>query len=43
MRLLLDEMFTGLKDHFTILGWEAITVEDAFLKGADDKEIARYD
>lgn len=42
MRLLLDEMFTGLKDHFTLLGWEAITVEDAGLKGAGDKEIARY-
>lgn len=32
MKLLLDEMFTGLKDHFTILGWEAYTVDDSGLK-----------
>lgn len=41
-KLLLDEMFTGLKDHFTLLGWEAYTVEDVGLKGADDIGVARY-
>ncbi len=42
MKLLLDEMFTGYKDHFTILGWEAYTVDDAGLKGAGDMKVARY-
>lgn len=36
MKPLLDEMFIGLKDHFTLLGWEAYTVEDAGLKGTDE-------
>jgi len=39
MKLLLDEMFAGLKEFFEILGWEAITVQEAGLQGAKDKEI----
>ena len=42
MKLLLDEMFAGLKEFFEILGWEAITVQEAGLKGAKDKEIVEY-
>ena len=42
MKLLLDEMFAGLKEFFEILGWEAITVQEAGLQGAKDKEIVEY-
>ena len=39
MKLLLDEMFAGLKEFFEILGWKVITVQEAGLQGAKDKEI----
>jgi len=42
MELLLDEMFAGLKEFFEILGWKVITVQEAGLKGAKDKEIVEY-
>ncbi len=42
MRLLLDEMYTGLKEYFEILGWDVLTVHDAGLKGAEDKKIIEY-
>ncbi|HEX69620.1 MAG TPA: hypothetical protein ENG10_04930 [Candidatus Bathyarchaeota archaeon] len=42
MKLLLDEMFAGLKEFFEILGWEVITVQEAGLQGAKDKEIVEY-
>ncbi len=42
MRLLLDEMFTGYKDHFEILGYSVQTVEDVGLKGSDDMKVSRY-
>ena len=42
MKLLLDEMFAGLKEFFEMLGWEAITVQEAGLQGAKDKEIVEY-
>ncbi|MEM3162619.1 MAG: DUF5615 family PIN-like protein [Candidatus Bathyarchaeia archaeon] len=42
MKLLLDEMFSGLKEYFEILGWKVITVHDANLQGAKDKEIVEY-
>ena len=42
MRLLLDEMYAGLKEYFETLGWEALTVQDAGLKGAKDKDIVEY-
>ena len=42
MKLLLDEMFTGYKDHFEILGYEVRTVEDVGLKGSEDMKVARY-
>lgn len=42
MKLLLDEMYTGLKEYFEILGWEVITVQDAGLKGAGDTKIIEY-
>ena len=42
MRLLLDEMYAGLKEYFEILEWDVLTVHDAKLKGAKDKEIVEY-
>ena len=42
MRLLLDEMFAGLKEFFEILGWKVITVQEAGLQGAKDREIVEY-
>jgi predicted nuclease of predicted toxin-antitoxin system len=42
LRLLLDEMYAGLKEYFEILGWDVITVQDAGLRGAKDKDIIEY-
>ena len=42
MRLLLDEMYTGLKEYLQTLGWDVITVHDAKLVGASDKKIVEY-
>jgi len=42
MRLLLDEMFAGLKEFFEVLGWEVVTVQEAGLQGARDKEVVEY-
>ena len=42
MKLLLDEMYTGLKDHLTVLGWEVETVRDAGITGKQDREIAEH-
>lgn len=42
MKILLDEMFTGLKEHFEILGWDVLTVEGIDMKGAPDKDVAQY-
>ena len=42
MRLLLDEMFAGLKEFFEILGWKVITVQEAGLQGGKDREVVEY-
>lgn len=42
MRLLLDEMYAGLKEYFELLGWSVTTVQDAGLQGAKDIEIIKY-
>lgn len=42
LRLLLDEMYAGLKEYFEILGWDALTVQDAGLQGTRDSEIIEY-
>lgn len=33
VKILLDEMYSGLKPFLKILGWEAQTVDDVGLKG----------
>ncbi len=42
VKLLLDEMYAGLKEYFEILGWDVLTVQDAGLQGAKDREILAY-
>ena len=42
MKILLDEMFAGLKEYFEILGWDVLTVQDAGLRGAKDRAVAEY-
>lgn len=42
MRILLDEMYAGLKEYFETLGWDALTAQEAGLKGAKDKDVVDY-
>lgn len=42
MKILLDEMYAGLKEYFETLGWEALTAQEVGLQGAKDKEIVEY-
>ncbi len=42
MKLLLDEMYAGLKEYFETLGYEVLTAQEAGLKGAKDREIVEY-
>ena len=42
LKLLLDEMYAGLREYFEILGWNVVTVQDAGLQGAKDKDIIEY-
>jgi hypothetical protein len=36
LKLLLDEMYTGLKEYFRISGWQAVIVDDEGLSGKKD-------
>lgn len=42
MKLLLDEMYSGLKEYFEILGWNVLTAQDSGLRGAKDKDVVEY-
>ena len=42
MKLLLDEMYAGLKEYFETLGWQVLTVHEVGLQGAKDKDIVEY-
>jgi len=42
LKILLDEMYAGLKEYFETLGWEVSTVQDAGLQGAKDKDVVEY-
>ena len=42
MKLLLDEMYAGLKEYFEILGWDVLTAQGAGLQGTKDKGIVEY-
>jgi predicted nuclease of predicted toxin-antitoxin system len=42
LKLLLDEMYAGLKEYFETLGWNVLTAQEAGLKGAKDRDIVEY-
>jgi predicted nuclease of predicted toxin-antitoxin system len=42
LKILLDEMFAGLKEYFEILGWDVTTAQEAGLRGAKDRTVAEY-
>jgi len=42
LKLILDEMYASLKEYFETLEWDVLTVQDAGLKGAKDKDIVEY-
>jgi len=42
LKLLLDEMYTGLKEYLQTLGWDVLTVQNVNLTGAKDKKIVEY-
>ena len=42
LKLLLDEMYSGLREYFEVLGWTVMTVQEAGLRGAKDRAVAEY-
>jgi predicted nuclease of predicted toxin-antitoxin system len=42
MKLLLDEMYAGLKEYLETLGYEVLTAQEAGLKSAKDRNIVEY-
>jgi predicted nuclease of predicted toxin-antitoxin system len=42
LRLLLDEMYAGLKEYFETLGWDVVAAQDVGLKGARDRNVVEY-
>ena len=42
MKLLLDEMYAGLKEYFETLGYEVLTAQEAGLKAAKHKDVVEY-
>lgn len=42
LKLLLDEMYAGLKEYFEALGYEVLTAQDAGLRGAKDRDVVEY-
>jgi predicted nuclease of predicted toxin-antitoxin system len=42
MKILLDEMYSGLKPYLLTMGYDTKSVQDCGLQGKDDIEVARY-
>lgn len=42
MKLLLDEMYAGLKEYFEALDWDVMTAQEAGLQGAKDRDVVEY-
>jgi predicted nuclease of predicted toxin-antitoxin system len=42
MKILLDEMYTGMKDYLKALGWELETVNTTGLQGASDTKVMEF-
>ena len=42
MKILLDEMYAGLKEYFETLGYQVLTAQEVGLKSAKDRDIVEY-
>ncbi len=42
MKILLDEMYTGMKDYLKALGWDLETVNTTGLQGSTDNKVMEY-
>ena len=42
MKILLDEMYAGLKEYFETLGYEVLTAQEAGLQGVKDRTVVEY-
>jgi predicted nuclease of predicted toxin-antitoxin system len=42
LKILLDEMYAGLKEYFETFGWKVLTVQEVGLQGAKDKDVVEY-
>lgn len=42
MKILLDEMYAGLKEYFETLGYQVQTAQEAGLKSAKDRDVVEY-
>ena len=42
MKLLLDEMYAGLKEYLEMLGNTVLTAQEAGLQGAKDRDVVEY-
>jgi len=42
MKILLDEMYSGLKEYFEILGRQVSTIHEVGLRGAKDRQVVEY-
>ena len=42
MRVLLDEMYAGLKEYLQVLGWDILTAQEVGLQGVKDKDVVEY-
>ena len=42
MKILLDEMYAGLKEYLETLGYQVLTAQEAGLKSAKDRDIVEY-
>ena len=42
LKILLDEMYAGLKEYLEVLGWSVSTIQDFGLGGAKDREVVEY-
>jgi predicted nuclease of predicted toxin-antitoxin system len=42
LKLLLDEMYAGLKEYFETLSWDVVAAQEVGLKGAKDKDVVEY-
>jgi predicted nuclease of predicted toxin-antitoxin system len=42
MKILLDEMYTGMKDYLEAMGWDIETLNTAGIPGASDTEVMDY-